>query len=120
LKFVNVFGDTSRTFLHDDQGQLTGWQEYANTTPNCVWDAENGQSCTYGSRQLLAQATYGWDKAGNPTHGGAVIGTGNRLTSFNGFTLEYDAEGNLTRKYSKNAGGTIVLELPRFRGWVSA
>ncbi|MGI9188977.1 MAG: hypothetical protein ACR2F9_02440 [Longimicrobiaceae bacterium] len=31
LERMNVFGDTSRTFLHDDQGQLTRWQEYANT-----------------------------------------------------------------------------------------
>jgi RHS repeat-associated protein len=45
-----------------------------------------------------AQQVYTYDVAGNRTDSGAVVEPGNRLTSFNGFSLTYDEDGNLIRK----------------------
>ncbi len=70
----------------------------------------DGKVCSYGSQTLLRQESYGWDKVGNPTHGGAQVAMGNRLTQINGFTLEYDADGNVTRKYKRDSNGTLTLE----------
>jgi RHS repeat-associated protein len=47
---------------------------------------------------LRAEA-YSYDAVGNRTDRGAVVEAGNRLTHFDGYTLEYDADGNLTHKY---------------------
>lgn len=45
-------------------------------------------------------ASYRYDAAGNRTDSGAALQpNSNRYATFNGFTMEYDAEGNLTRKY---------------------
>jgi RHS repeat-associated protein len=44
--------------------------------------------------------TYGYDAAGNRTDRGAAVTAGsNRYSAFNTYALEYDAEGNITRKY---------------------
>jgi RHS repeat-associated protein len=50
----------------------------------------------YGSEDLA----YSYDAAGNRTDAAAnaVIGPGNRLQTFKGFTLSYDANGNLVSK----------------------
>lgn len=45
-----------------------------------------------------SSTSYSFDPAGNPTHSGAVVGTGNRLESFGGYSLIYDADGNLISK----------------------
>jgi RHS repeat-associated protein len=54
-----------------------------------------------GGYTSLTQYTY--DGAGNPTHSGASVSTGNRLDTFDGYTLTYDADGNLIRKYKPQA-----------------
>lgn len=41
---------------------------------------------------------YGYDDVGNPATEGAVVTDGNRLLEFGGYLLEYDLDGNLTRK----------------------
>lgn len=46
----------------------------------------------------LRTATYSYDAVGNRTDLGAVTGTGNRLTSFNGYTMTYDDDGFMTAK----------------------
>lgn len=47
----------------------------------------------------LRSAAYTYDDAGNRTDSGSVVAANsNRYTSFAGYTLEYDLEGNLTRK----------------------
>lgn len=48
----------------------------------------------------VRQEAYSYDASGNRTDRGGVVAPGtNRYTQFNGFSLEYDAEGNVTRKY---------------------
>jgi RHS repeat-associated protein len=111
---LNVFGVTSRTLTYDAAGQLTGFKDYKNTSPSCAWNADFGQTCTYGSQSLVKQEGYAYDKVGNPTHQGARVGTGNRLTRFKGYTLEYDADGNVTRRYQKDSSGTIIMDVRFF------
>jgi RHS repeat-associated protein len=66
---------------------------------------------TYDAHDRLAENTvvegffetsstsFTFDAAGNPTHGGSVVTTGNRLEAFAGLgPLTYDADGNLTRR----------------------
>jgi RHS repeat-associated protein len=44
------------------------------------------------------QESYAYDATGNRTDRGGVTTTGNRLTSFDGFTIGYDDDGNVTSK----------------------
>jgi RHS repeat-associated protein len=41
---------------------------------------------------------YAYDAAGNPADPGTVVEPGNRLTAYDGYTLQYDAAGNMVRK----------------------
>lgn len=48
---------------------------------------------------------YAYDAAHNRTDSGSTVEpNSNRYTTFAGYALEYDAEGNLTRKYSSSTG----------------
>jgi YD repeat-containing protein len=58
----------------------------------------------------LRQERYAYDKADNRTDRGAVVQTGNRLTSFAGYTMEYDDDGNLVRKFRLDSLGVIAYE----------
>jgi RHS repeat-associated protein len=113
MERVNVYGDSIREHLSDAQGQLTGFTDRVLASPSCTWDPEDGQVCT-GTRTLVLSEAYGYDKVGNPTHQAAVVGTGNRLTRFKGYTLEYDADGNVTRRYQKDSSGTIIMDVRFF------
>lgn len=57
----------------------------------------------WSSGSIVSTDWYSFDGAGNPTYGGASVGTGNRLDAFDGYTLTYDADGNLVRKYKPQA-----------------
>jgi RHS repeat-associated protein len=59
--------------------------------------------CTekYSSTLVQSQA-FAWDSVGNPK--GSPIDPGNRLRSHAGFTMTYDADGNLIRKYNPTTG----------------
>lgn len=97
---AGVQGDTMRTFTYDPLGRLTHWSELSDTEPSCTWHEVFGEKCTVSlSAQLVRTDTFRYDLVGNRTDEGAAIETGNRLTSFAGYTLVYDADGNLTRKY---------------------
>ncbi len=63
-----------------------------------------------GGGYPVGSAAYRYDAVGNPdpTQAGVVLETGNRLTGFNGYTLGYDADGNLT---SKSKSGVIEQTL---------
>lgn len=52
-----------------------------------------------GTGTFLGGERYGYDAVGNPAGQGTGVDTGNRLTTHEGYTLEYDADGNVTRKY---------------------
>lgn len=91
-------GDSVRLYEYGARGDLVSFGVNQGLVTGCPIDAKRGENCGYwglGKRQ----ATYSYDRAGNPTYDGPVVTTGNRLTQFRGYTMEYDARGNLTRRY---------------------
>lgn len=95
---------TKRTYTYDPNGNFLSsygdYQENSSTHPTCSWDANNGYVCTDPITNWTSTGgdTFAYDLTGNPTDHGAVTGSANRLTQFNGYTLGYDADGNLTSK----------------------
>lgn len=81
-------------------GRLAGYQ-----------DREENRDCSSGtcyySTISLGGPSYGYDLAGNRTPGTVQSGT-NRLTSAEGFTMTYDADGNLTHKYKTGFDQVLV------------
>jgi RHS repeat-associated protein len=79
-------------YAYDSVGQVTTYGLYRDYDENCT------RNCLPPG--AIRQEAYSYDLAGNRTdRGGTVIPGTNRYSHFNGFNLEYDAEGNLTRKY---------------------
>jgi YD repeat-containing protein len=81
-----------RSYFYDSEGRLADRSisgEVAGET--FVYDAKG---------QLIASPgeIYTYDKVGNPADDHAVVELGNRLTAFRGYQLQYDADGNMTRK----------------------
>lgn len=98
-------GQMVRTYTYDRKGQLT--QRTARRIPegsgscgsSSLVDA-NGGACVPSGGFSAPGASWSWDRVGNPTGTGVTVDTGNRLTAYGGFTMEYDADGNMTRRYS--------------------
>ncbi|HEX2205847.1 MAG TPA: RHS repeat-associated core domain-containing protein [Longimicrobium sp.] len=92
-----------RRYTYDPLGRLTQSADYRReSAPSCTWDPDFGERCTDVPGEVVLQQSvaYTYDRAGNRTDRGAVYTPGsNRLTSVDGYTLEYDADGNLTRKF---------------------
>jgi RHS repeat-associated protein len=98
----NIAGDSIRELSYDALGQLDNYADYAEAfvSGDCSWDPDSGFICedSNTSRTLLASQNYSYDAVGNRTDSNAATTTGNRLVSFDGYTLQYDYDGNLTRK----------------------
>ncbi len=94
--------DTSWTYAYGNLGRLTAYQALSDTSAEtCTPDQfhQDGQICTSAHGQkVITQSNFTYDSVGNRTDNSAVLIAGNRLTSFNGFTLSYDYNGNLTHK----------------------
>jgi RHS repeat-associated protein len=82
-------------FNYDDVGRLatdTVWRTDQVAHHECSWDPNEG--CSPAPRDVVELVrSYEWDEAGNPA--GEVVDPGNRLRTFEGRTLTYDADGNL-------------------------
>ncbi len=93
-------GDSLRAFDYDPVGRLT-LREDTLATEEEVCDPEPGIGTCYFQpvRNFLGRASYAYDAVGNRTDHGAQVEGGNRLTVFDGYTLEYDLDGNVLRKY---------------------
>ena len=63
-----------------------------------TWEEPSGWLCDPSYKTHYATTTYTYDKVGNRTDLGAVLAPGNRLVKFNGDSLVYDADGNLTTR----------------------
>lgn len=89
----SILGDTVKTYGYDAGGRLAGItlsREPAGMTPISLSGGE----------------TFAYDAVGNRTDlGGAVAANSNRYTQFDGWTLSYDLEGNLTQKQK---GSTVI------------
>ena len=109
---LNSAQNAGRSFTRDSLGRLShdSTFHYESTAPVCEPIYENNPpepgdvpirySCTDSIQNKISDVvrTFTYDRVGNRTDLGAITETGNRLTSFNGLTLEYDADGNLTLK----------------------
>lgn len=100
----NALGDSLRELSYDAHGQLSGITDFrlVASPGGCLWqfDPDTGERChNEVNRSVLGQQSFSYDAVGNRTDRSAVVGTGNRVTSFDGHTLEYDEDGNLKRKY---------------------
>ncbi|HEU0014572.1 MAG TPA: RHS repeat-associated core domain-containing protein, partial [Longimicrobium sp.] len=114
----NFDADTARAFSYDALGNLTGftdWNVYVvpgeGGTEPChqQLDEDVGVHCTVGPGTAsdlgsldslwLGGRSYDVDAVGNRIGTGVTVQTGNRITTYGAYTLEYDADGNLTRKH---------------------
>jgi RHS repeat-associated protein len=102
---VPLPGDSSRSFHYDNDGQLQGWADYRTTREYICEDPFDLSSCGYVTMtNLVRDKAYSYDAAGNRTDGATLQPSSNRYATFGGYTLEYDLDGNLTRKYNTTAG----------------
>jgi len=94
-------GDTAWSYAYDALGRLNNYKTvYASGGETCVPDPQHmdGQVCTANSPVTLQTTSFAYDSVGNRTDGSPTIVAGNRLTAWNGYTLTYDYDGNLTHK----------------------
>jgi RHS repeat-associated protein len=105
----NGAGTRFREFAYDAVGRLKQHtdRQRSNSHTGCYLEVDVGWVCPDDLQfTQTGQRTYTYDVTGNPTDQGAVVGASNRLTSYDGWTLGYDAEGNLT---SKSKAGTSYV-----------
>ncbi|HEU4457319.1 MAG TPA: RHS repeat-associated core domain-containing protein, partial [Longimicrobium sp.] len=98
----NASGTRYRDYDYDPNGRLrleTSTQRTLRDS-RCGDDPDLGWVCPdRADYTVTGSRAYTYDPAGNPTDRGAVVVAGNRLTAYDGWTMEYDNEGNLTRKW---------------------
>lgn len=101
-QFESQLRDTVRTFGYDGAGRLTQADVFRQTfvtPPGCNPSYEECPP-PMEVHTLVRSTAFGYDAVGNRTDRGAVVAAGgNRYTTFDGWSLAYDAEGNLTRKW---------------------
>jgi RHS repeat-associated protein len=114
-------GETSyREFGYDPNGRLRQYSDATRSVSrgDCYLEENVGLVCPADQNWTVTpRRSFSYDSVGNPSpaDSGAVVGSGNRLTSYRGWTLTYDAEGNITSRsrgddfygYSWNALGQM-------------
>lgn len=109
-RFVEDFGQNNTgtrvtSYTYDRAGRLTkaDVNDYYDSDGTCGTTDPNVGKCmpstAGGIPYSVEQRTYAWDAVGNPVGTYYTVENGNRLTRSSPFYLEYDADGNLTRKY---------------------
>lgn len=92
-------GGAQRHFEYDRQGQLSRYLDSRHWT---AWVCEEGPADKRCEERRLGEVTavvdLTYDGTGNRTGTAATVPESNRYAHFGGFTLTYDADGNLTRK----------------------
>jgi RHS repeat-associated protein len=89
------------SYEYDYRSQLTAYRNAQKTTPlGCTSDPSTGEPDPCEPVWASASAeSYAYDSTGNRTDRNAtLVPSSNRYKTFDGFTFEYDAEGNITRK----------------------
>jgi len=97
---VKGLGDSGRDFQYDQLDRLVQAADDVMASGQCwqTWEEPNGWLCDPAYKRLYATATYTYDTVGNRTDLQAKLASGNRLVKFNGDSLVYDADGNLTTR----------------------
>jgi RHS repeat-associated protein len=101
---ANGLDDRMRRYDYDAVAQLTGWSNWRKVQGELICeDPMDPRSC---NREMVWQmqdtATFAYDAVGNRA-GEPLETTSNRYSSFRGFALEYDADGNLVRKSNSSS-----------------
>jgi RHS repeat-associated protein len=94
-----------RDVQYDDFGRLQSYtdshywveQVWVCNDPQIPWCPDDGYWDYIAHNDPIRSDTYTYDDAGNRTDRGAIV-NGNWVTSFDGFTLTYDDDGNITHK----------------------
>jgi RHS repeat-associated protein len=98
---TSIGGDSSWNYAYNTHNRLTSYMRKAYISPEvCTPDPHvmDGQVCVPGPATIRTSESYSYDTLGNRLDGGATYIPGNRLTSFAGYTLSYDPDGNITHK----------------------
>jgi RHS repeat-associated protein len=96
-------GAKFQRFVYDATDRLNGWYKRTKTNqPACTDGGPYGYTCSGTLSTTDTVWAMGYDKVGNPTDLSGTVDPGNRLRTYNGFTMTYDDDGNLL---SKSAGG---------------
>lgn len=90
--------DSGRNFSYDDAGRLARYGDFTRTERFCVVTQNDGTTCDPTGVIWHSNVDYTYDIVGNRTDSGAVVSTGNRLTQIAGYTYDFDADGNVTRR----------------------
>jgi RHS repeat-associated protein len=94
---IRAAQDTAWLFRYDAAGRLAKYGKATVAPGTCVTNA-TGTACQLNADSVFT-AGYTYDAVGNPNwFSDVLIETGNRLTRFGGWTMTYDADGNVTRK----------------------
>lgn len=97
---VKSGGAEFERFTYDLRGRLTRFQKHS-ASPACPLTdtlSEFGSLCAYSSG-IQVQDSFSYDPVGNRTDRNAVVDAANRLRRFDGDSMLYDRDGNLTRRY---------------------
>ena len=97
---VNGTRDQFEKYGYDALGRVMSYERRTASPPCAPTDtlSEFGARCS-SPGSVLAQGSYGYDSVGNRVDGATIVDPGNRIRSLAGYTLQYDADGNVTRKY---------------------
>ena len=99
-EYVNGNRDRFEKYVYDAVARLASYERRTASPPCVATDTlhEFGARCT-SPGSVLAQATYSYDSAGNRVDSSTIVYAGNRITSLAGYSVLYDLDGNVTRKY---------------------
>src|SRR5437762_1892994 len=97
---VKAAGDSGRDFRYDLLGRLRRAANYAMAPGACwrTWEEPSGYLCEPQWKSYRDSTVFSYDKVDNRTDLNAQLALGNRLVKFNGDSLVYDADGNLTKR----------------------
>ena len=86
---------------YDSLDRLQKVERWSTTIQCTTGDtlSEFGARCYPNRNQLLSQTTLSFDLVGNRTDASAIVSLGDRLARFNGDSMLYDSDGNLTRRF---------------------
>ena len=99
--------DTNRIFGYDALGRYAGSQDESSVSWTCYGlgrtDPNYGEiDCPFDS--LSAPQFYGYDASGNRTGTGITMGAGDQVTTSDGFSYTYDADGNVATRTETSTG----------------
>jgi RHS repeat-associated protein len=93
-------------YEYDAVGQLTQHADWTMTLQLVCEDEQRLNCHSEVSLDTTAVQGYAYDPVGNRTDAGASLEAGtNRYGAFNGWTLQYDLDGNLTAKTAAGSAG---------------